>query len=378
MLNTEPSSPNRLLIIDDDPNVFTMLRTHLAPLGYQIATAEDESSALAQFAADPPDLVLLDLMMPGIGGLGILAQIRGAARGLYVPVIFLTSHSQRELRLLALRAGADEFLEKPIDAPILLARVTTLLKLKASRDQLELARDAVNVRNMQLERLQCEQRELLQFVVHDLKNQLFVVLMSFEAAQSTADTYEYVQLTDILSEGLLGAERLRTMVEDMLAVSRLEDAFPVQVERMTAAELIGPILAAYQRKAELSAVTLTPPSSLDWMLSADPALLRRVLENVLDNALRYTSRGGHIGIEARLGETIQITIGNDGPAVAAEERDSIFKKFVRGQSETPTAGNTGLGLYFCKRAMDAQGGSIRLEQTDEWPTSFVLELVRPS
>jgi two-component system sensor histidine kinase/response regulator len=365
----------RLLIVDDDPAIFAVLRTHLIPLGYQIETAEDEQSALALFAATAPDLILLDLLMPGIGGLGILAQIRGEARGLYVPVIFMTAHSERALHLLALRSGADEFLEKPIDAPILLARVTSLLKLKESRDQLEAARDSLAIKNVMLEKVQREQRELTQFVVHDLKNQLFVVLMSLECGQAMVAELQSEEISAVLSEGMQGADRLRTMVEDLLTVSRLEEAFPVQTQKLCPGELLGQIIAVYQSKAKLNSITLTGPLDANWEMRADPALLRRVIENLLDNALRYTPSGARISVSAKRAEHIEIAVSNDGPVIPIDERDSIFEKFVRGRADSLTTGNSGLGLYFCKRTMEAHGGSISVHQTKEWPTSFVLHFL---
>jgi signal transduction histidine kinase len=369
----------RLLIVDDDPANLTLLQARLEPLGHELAIANSEEAAIALFDAEQPDLVLLDFVMPGIGGLGVLAHIRGHSQGPHVPVILITAHSERSHRLLGLRAGADEFLEKPIDAPILLARVKTLLTLKESRDDLQASRDSLATRNLLLERLQREQRELMQFVVHDLKNQLSVVLMSLHCAQEQATELQSPELSDILADGNMGAQRLQAMVEDLLAVSRLEDStFPVNAQFISAAALLGSVLAPYESEARKKSVSLLQPSNADWKLWADPALLRRVLENILDNSFRYTPVAGRIAVSARLGNEIEIAICNDGPPIPLDERECIFEKFVRGRSEPPANGNSGLGLYFCKRAIEAHGGRIRVCETAEWPTSFVIQLPRSS
>jgi signal transduction histidine kinase len=366
--------PQRILAIDDDPATLTLLATHLTPLGYAVATASSEQTAIASFDAEEPDLVLLDVVMPGIGGLGVLAHIQGHMRGGHVPVILITAHSERSHRLIGLRAGADEFLEKPIDVPIMLARVKTLLRLKQAVDDLQLSRNVLAARNSALESLQREQRELTQFVVHDLKNQLTVVLVSIDCAQSRALAQHDSEMCELLNEGDTGAQRLRTMVEDLLAVSKLEESLPVQCQRVTVAELISPVAAAYQSRARKHAVSLTLPSNATCAVSGDTGLLRRVFENILDNALRYTPQGGHISFGAQCEQGIELTISNDGPPIPLEQRESIFDKFNRGSSEPSSIGNAGLGLYFCKRAIEAHGGHISVRQTHEWPTSFVIQL----
>ncbi|MEY4576671.1 MAG: hypothetical protein RL701_1374, partial [Pseudomonadota bacterium] len=218
------SKPKRLLLVDDNPRNLKLLEIRLQPLGHDLLFAESGEAAIQLFDAQHPDLVLLDLVMPGIDGLQVLGHIRSHETDLHVPVILITAHSERSHRLLGLQAGADEFLEKPIDAPILIARVKTLLMLKESRDAVQASRDSLAARNRDLERLQREQHELLQFVVHDLKNQVFVVLGNLDWARKNMQRASKDELTEVVEEGAAGALRLRNMVEDLFVVSNLEDA----------------------------------------------------------------------------------------------------------------------------------------------------------
>lgn len=371
---TEPNTPKkRILLVDDNARNLTLLELRLQSLGHELIFADGGAAAIALYDERQPDLVLLDLMMPDIDGLAVLKHIR--ERDAHVPVILVTAHSERTFRLQGLQAGADEFLEKPIDAPILLARVNTLLKLKASRDELGASRDALAARNRDLERLQREQRELMQFVVHDLKNQLFVVLGNLDWARHNVRSAPPDEMAGVLEEGAVGALRLRAMVEDLLVISNLEDAsFRVRPERVPVTEIMRDVLATYERKASQKRVSLNAPASTGYQLWGDPALLRRVIENILDNSLRHAPSAGHVSIQTRLGQLLEISISNDGPPVPPEDRERIFEKFARGSGQAPTVGNAGLGLYFCKRAVEAHGGHIRVLETSEWPTSFVIEL----
>jgi signal transduction histidine kinase len=169
--------------------------------------------------------------------------------------------------------------------------------------------------------------------------------------------------------------RLRNMVEDLFVVSNLEDAaFCVRPETVQVAQILSEVVGAYERKAQQKHVSLTPSLSVPCELLGDASLLRRVFENVLDNSLRYTPADGHVRVAAKLGVLLEISISNTGPPVPLSERERIFEKFARGSSESQSLGNAGLGLYFCKRAIEAHGGHIKVLETPEWPTSFVIEL----
>jgi signal transduction histidine kinase len=158
-------------------------------------------------------------------------------------------------------------------------------------------------------------------------------------------------------------------------VSNLEDAtFRVRPELVPVTDIVRDVLAAYERKAELKRVSLDAPSSSGDQLWGDPALLRRVIENILDNSLRHAPSAGRVSIQTRVGRLLEISISNDGPPVPPEDRERIFEKFARGTGQPPAVGNAGLGLYFCKRAVEAHGGQIKVLETSEWPTSFVIEL----
>jgi signal transduction histidine kinase len=368
---------HRLLLVDDDPRNLALLKARLAHLGHELLFAKDGYEAVALFESAHPDLVLLDLMMPGIGGLEVLQRIRESEHDRHVPVILVTAHSEREQRLRGLQAGADEFLEKPIDAPILLARVKTLLALKESRDALQATLDSLGARNVALERARREQRELTQFVVHDLKSPLTGVCTNLQWVMSQVSKLEPSDLMASLRDANEAGFRLTSMIEDLLRVSSLEEsADTVHPEMFTFSELLDPIVHAYTRRAELKGVSLLPPPALDCKIWADRAMLRRVLENILDNSLRYTPASGRVQISANSQDGLELLVANDGPCIALDDRSHIFEKFTRGSSEPAVAGSAGLGLYFCKRAVEANGGQITLMDHSEWPTCFRIQLPR--
>jgi two-component system sensor histidine kinase/response regulator len=368
----------RVLIVDDEARNLELLDALLRPLGAEVVRAYGGREALALFEEREPDLVLLDLMMPGFDGLDTLTYIRARPGGDEVPVVLVTAHAERELRLRGVEAGADEFLEKPVDGPVLLARARTLLRLRESRKALAASHAELGRRHAALERLQREQRDMMQFLVHDLKNPLSVVYGNVDwareqAAQAGCDP----ELVKALADAHDASRRLHRLINDLLTVARLEEsAFPLQLRSVAVGALVREVAAAYARRAEGRGVDLALPSSgAAPRAQVDETLLQRVVENLLDNALRYTPASGRVSVEVAGEAGVRIAVSNTGPPIPPGERGRVFEKFSRlGGERAGSGGNAGLGLYFCKRAVEAQGGAIEVIETPEWPTSFVIRL----
>jgi two-component system sensor histidine kinase/response regulator len=371
MTENAHSMRKRLLLVDDESHNLDLLESNLAPLGHELVRAKDGPSAIAVFAAGRPDLVVLDLSMPGLDGLDVLSHIRAHEQGDHVPVVVLTAHSEPEFRLRALELRADDFLEKPLHGPLLRVRVGTLLEFKESRDALRRLNSELASRNQSLERVQQEQRELTGFVVHDLKNPLAAVVMNVEFArdQSQQDS----ELRRALDEAVNASRRLRHMIEDLLMISQLEESvLPLSPEPIRLTDFLREVFREYVRQAQERHVTLLGPGVSDAQVLADRSLLQRVLENILDNSLRYTPEDGRVGLTTHVNGSVEIAVSNTGPSIPLSERQRIFEKFARIERTGGGRSNAGLGLYFCKRAVEALGGNIEVTETPEWPTSFVL------
>jgi len=364
----------RLLLVDDEPLNLLALEAFLEPLGHEITKASGGREALLAFDRVPPDLVMLDLMMPEFDGIDVLRSVRAHPTRGDTPVILLTAHTDREHRLKGIEAGADEFLEKPIDCSLLLARTRTLLHLKESRDALAQSRDELREQNAQLERAQREQQELTEFIVHDLKGPLTGIVANTEWV------YEQLRATDssmlrALEDVLASSSRLRLMINDLIAVSQLErGTFPIQRRTVIVGAMLKTVTRDFERVAAQKDISIEGPPELSDACQVDPGLMQRVLENILDNSLRYTPRAGRVAVRAALGDDLEIAVANSGPPIPEPERERIFEKFRRGSSAASTAGNAGLGLYFCRRAVEAHGGQIDVVETDDYPTCFRIRL----
>jgi two-component system, sensor histidine kinase and response regulator len=357
--------PMRLLLVDDDARNLALLEAYLQPLGCELTRASGGREALAAIDAIKPDLVLLDVAMPELDGIDVLMHLR-AQEGIHVPVILVTAHSEREHRLRGVEAGADDFLEKPIDRSILLARVRTLLRMRESACE-------VADRNQALERLQREQRELTAFIVHDLKSPIAVAQMNIDYAREHVAAMPHVE--EALAESAQAVHRLQMMVNDMLIVSRLEQAqLPLQREPLGLAALLREVTTAHFRESAEKSIAVSVKADDGLRYQGDRAILRRVFENIFENAIRYTPRAGKIAVCATGNDDVEVVVANTGPRIPMDMQSSIFDKFVQGDVLTSARGNIGLGLYFCKRALAAHGGDILVRETKDFPTAFVVRL----
>jgi signal transduction histidine kinase len=225
---------------------------------------------------------------------------------------------------------------------------------------------------------QREHRELTELIVHDLKAPLSIVRAGLEWVGGHLRP-DQRDVADAVADAYAAADRLSGMIADLLTVSQLDGGgMALSRQPVDLARLFERLVRAYQRRARERGIALaTEPTAAPGealAVHADPALLQRVLENIVENAFRYTPPDGHIALSAHAAGRIEIAVSNDGPKIPVGDRARIFNKFARGESEAPRSGSAGLGLYFCKRVVEAHGGAIAVVESDRWPTSFKITL----
>jgi len=225
---------------------------------------------------------------------------------------------------------------------------------------------------------QRENRELTELIVHDLKAPLSVVRAGLEWVRGHLRP-DQGDVADAVADVYAAADRLSGMIADLLTVSQLDGGgMPLSRRPVALTGLFDRLVRAYQRRAHERGIALaTEPAAAGGQaleVHADPALLQRVLENIVENAFRYTPPDGHIALSAHAAGRVEIAVSNDGPKIPVGDRVRIFNRFARGESEPPRSGSAGLGLYFCKRVVEAHGGAIAVVDRDRWPTSFQITL----
>ncbi|HTU59878.1 MAG TPA: hybrid sensor histidine kinase/response regulator, partial [Polyangiales bacterium] len=270
-------------------------------------------------------------------------------------------------------AGADDFLTKPVRPTELLARVQAVLKLRRMNADLRGLYDVVRHQRDDLMRLQLQKERLSAFVVHDLKNPVTAMDLMAQVLASDRDAPERVRTTalQIRSE----ARALMRLILNLLDISKSEEGKlePRRV-RLELAQLVKDAFESVEAKATLHEVTLEKQLKLTYV-TADPDLLRRVLENLLDNAIRHTPSGGSVRLTAEtVGDGLVLCVEDSGKGVPPSMREKIFDPFVQDEAgRHPTRSGRGLGLSFCRLAVEAHAGSICVEEASPG-ARFVVRL----
>lgn len=247
-----------------------------------------------------------------------------------------------------------------------------------------LSRDELLRQHATLLDAQREHRELTELIVHDLKAPLSALRAGLDWVREHLPPQQD-ELAEAIADADAAARRLGAMIGDLLVVSRLDQGdLPLRRQSISLRSLFDLIAHTYARRAAEKRIALTSDFTThlgadDTEVHADPTLLQRVMENLVENALRYTRPDGQIQLSVARsaeprGRRVEIAVSNDGPPIPAPERARIFHKFARGRAEDAVAGSAGLGLYFCKRAVEAHGGAIAVVETAAWPTSFRITL----
>ena len=386
MPDRSAESPVNVLVVDDNFQNREVAEGHLVGAGYQAVQAESGEQALAllEGGAPWPDLILLDVLMPGLDGFETCRRIRALPGGMNVPILFLTALGDLGTHKAALDSGADDFLTKPINRTELLIRVRSLLRIKALSDEQARNLAVISQQRDALVEAQRQKEELTALIVHDLKNPLSSILsnVQFALSQEGLGGEERESLRDVLR----ASQSMVRMVLNLLDISRSEDgALEPHMSQFDLGGLLGEVVSEMERRIEDKEQTLKLTVAPDvTIMKADRDLVRRILENLIDNAYKYGPRRATIHVEAALvppegggpPSTVELRVRDQGEGIPAAYRQKIFEKYARvqGRSAHEVRNSHGLGLVFCRRAVDVHGGEIWVEENATRGSCFCVRL----
>ncbi|MFN3476343.1 MAG: ATP-binding protein, partial [Candidatus Methylomirabilales bacterium] len=378
---------------------------------YRVDKAYAGEEALRKVQEDPPDLILLDIMMPKLDGYEICRRLKADEKTLFIPIVMITALKEPEERIQGIIVGADDFLTKPFNKLELMARVRSLLRVKKLHDQVEaqnrLLEQRVAERTAQLQEALRELQELdrlktefLQNISHELRTPLTPIKGYLGAILQEA----LGPLSPGQREGLLvvreSVERLQQLIDDLLAYVRIEAGrLKVETKPVSLPELLKKTWERFLPLAQDKGQTLTfsIPSDLPPVL-ADPEELYRAVSHLLDNALKFTPNGGRITVTARrvpssefrvlpssepavcnvqpgTWDFVEVSITDTGIGIPAGKLHRIFDRFYQVDgSITREHGGMGIGLAIVKQVLEAHGASIEVESEEGRGSTFRFRL----
>jgi len=372
-----------LLLVDDEDGIRRVLALTLADAGFSVRAAQNAEEALALFRAEPAPVVITDIKMPGMDGLGLLQALK--ALDPECEVILITGHGDMDLAIQGIKLDAADFVTKPIRDDAL------FIALSRARERRSMRR-AIREHTEHLERLVAQKtRELLaaerlaavgQTVAglsHAIKNMasglegsLFLLRQGLEA-----DRKDYREQGWEMLEA--NVRKLKTLSLDMLRFAKPEELAPAPTDPALPARQVVALLAPRAQAAGVALRLEAPERAAPANLDAEA--LHRCLLNLVGNALDACQaagfgpeeEGGRPGGEVRvrveaLAEGVRYTVADNGCGVDEAARQNLFTAFF----STKGAGGSGLGLMTTKKTVEAHGGSIRLASQQEGGSEFIL------
>ncbi len=355
-----------ILIVDDEDHNRALLKAILGGQ-HKILEAPDGPSALRLIARERVDLVLLDVMMPGMTGYDVCRKLKETPSEPFLPVLLVTALSDQEQKNLGLQAGADDFLSKPVDRRELLLRVRAFLRLRAQdaliRQQLQ-----------QLAQLQQTKDDMLSLMVHDMRSPLAGIIAHLHLLLE--DVTEGRAQEDVKA-ALRGADSMLSSLEEALQIRLLEEGhFPIARSRVDLKALIADAAATLDPTARRKRIDLSTAVVGHATAVIDGKLVRRALENLLGNALKYTPGGKDVSVAVRHDNgTVEIEVADRGPGIPGDLKATMFQKYgsVEAKKGGPRKG-FGFGLYMVKLVAEGHQGMAEVIDREGGGAVFRLRL----
>lgn len=350
-MNAESPEPRGyLLVVDDDENSRDMLSRRLQLEDFETATAADGYQALELIKKEAFDLIVLDVMMPGISGLEVLQKLRETHTVADLPVVMATAKDASGDVVEALGIGANDYVTKPLDIKILLARIETqlsLLRLRRERDALMELKD-----------------EFISIASHDLKSPITSVLgfarvLAMRLPPGTAMTEEMYACLDRIVNA---SHTMRRIVEDFLDFQALRDGRIELDKKPIDLNVLGEqAVESHGERAADKQIELRAEFAQDLpQTEADQPRVAQVVQNYIDNAIKFGEAGTIVTVRTRCDEqNLVFEVSDTGPGLTEHDLKKVFGKYAK-LSNKPTKGekSSGLGLSICKALIELHGGQV--------------------
>lgn len=363
---TTPEPQPLILAVDDEPNNLILLQRMLKRY-FEVITASNGSMALTTLNEVKVDVLLLDVMMPGMSGLDVLREIRQNPETADLPVILISAMAEARDVAHGLELGANDYITKPIDPEVTLARIQTQLALKQLQDERKKTIQGLRAAQQMKERL-------LRIASHDLKNPLMNIRMVTELIdEALPSSDDHRLLIDTLSSSL---DAMQTVIEDFLDTAAVDmSEIDIRFSSVDVELVITDLLKLYTAHAQKKGIQLLHEATHE-RVRADQARFSQALGNLVSNAIKYSPLSSKIHIWAVLeAGVVQICIADEGPGILPEDQDRLFTQFGK-LSARPTGGetSTGLGLWIVKHLITLQGGEVGVECPTQGGSIFWIKI----
>lgn len=362
-----PHLPATILVVDDHATNQQVLGSLLSKQGYEVVVADCGEKAVEHARTHRPELILLDLILPGMNGREVNRALKAEPSLALIPVIFLTAALQQETMARVLHEGAVDYILKPFDPPELLGRVRTQVSLCKARRELEAIAE--------------ERNRLMAVLAHDLRNPLAAIRLGAHLLGDGDRPPSPEHMRELCHSMNEATATMESLIERHLVAAR--EARRIQKLDLRSGDL-GELVAMCRRLQSSSAVRKEIAlQSLydtegDFPVRSDPLALRQVIENLLSNAIKFSPHGKTVRIDIRdEGTAWRVLVMDEGPGLQPEDHERLWTAYAR-LSAQPTADepSTGLGLSIVQELVELLGGECGCDSVPGKGATFWVRIPR--
>ncbi len=354
----------QVLIVDDVMENIQVVAGHLKRENYDLLYATDGKSALETLSTGNVDLILLDIMMPGMSGFEVCEKIKQDPRTRDIPVIFLTAKAEADSIIKGFETGGVDYITKPFNPPELLARVRTHLRLQLTEKELR-----VNL---------ASRDRFLSIISHQLTgpfaglNGMLKQLLRGLSALSAEELEEFLQMAADTSDNIA------LLLENLLSWSHLKTGIlSFQAQDVPVSQALEEQIQLQTANLETKALTIKLDAPPDLTAIADLEMFETIMENLITNAIKYSREAGEIDISAVRGEQADIVlrVKDHGVGMTPLDMEKLFRlELLHNTPGTRGEAGTGLGLILSKELARQNGGGLAISSAENIGTTAELHL----
>jgi signal transduction histidine kinase len=366
----QPYVPS-IMVVDDTPANLLLLTGMLKERGYKVRPVANGEFAFQTAKHDPPDLILLDILMPEMNGYEMCERLKADEQLAKIPVIFISALDETMDKVKAFKVGGVDYVTKPFQFEEVEARVATHLELRRQKFLLQESYD-------RLRELEALRDDLVHMIVHDMRTPLTAIYGFLRTLEMLEGENLSAQGREFVGTALASTQQLVEMVSSLLDISKMEagemtlNLTPCEL-RTIAGEALAKVESLKGGRELMLSGADEPVTAM-----ADAELIARVFQNLLGNALQFTPDDGRVTVSIDTSaDAIRVLVQDTGPGIPAQYRERIFEKFFQVENRSNTLEyTTGFGLTFCKLAIEAHGGHVGVDSEEGRGSTFWFTLPR--
>lgn len=369
----------RILVVDDDSMLRTLIRIKLKKNGYDVIEAADGEQALQAFSESHPDIVLMDANMPGKNGFEATAELKQNPSAKSTPILMVSGLEDDQSVDRAFSVGATEYITKPICWPLLLHRLENICDAMRAEIDIIQAKNAADRANQ-------SKSEFLANMSHELRTPMHAILSFSSMGVSKVGSADTEKLTRYFTRIEESGQRLLTLLNNLLDLSKLEAGrMEIEVRNENVMNIINTVAGELDGLIQQKRILLKIIDQDESQTAAcDADKIMQVVRNLLSNAVKFTPEAKSICVSvekiqiedalAKPIEHIRVTVADQGIGIPEDELEQVFDKFVQSSKTKTGAGGTGLGLAISKEIIEQHSGRIYAKNNDEGGASFVFTI----